>query len=496
MAWDDDAYYETELEIPSGRYGKLIAIPGGPGPSGPPGPQGPAGADSTVPGPQGEPGAGASTWDEVSDKPEGVPGGFPVLDGDGNVPAENLPDVYAATIVDSTEVGRAVVVAADEKAARTAIGPGGVDFIGVPTPEQFGGSSWVRKPGGGFEYKTDNNATYWALAGDIAVCDVRLYDFTVMLPAAPADGSQVTVKRTDKGEIYALTVKTQGADVFEHGPQTFRLRLPSQTVTFQYDAGVWRALDLSVALYRLALLQSPAEAVISRMAVPPTDARKQVITGLVNDLQVCGVWDKLDALFVFAAHDHQAALLNWKTSVVEDAVAVNAPVFTPDRGFTGDGATTYLDTNTQPSSYVRYKASDATLGVYTRTPVSLNRADIAMGSHAAVTPAAGTNIVVRVNSTNFFNGANGLDYSGLFAASRLPGADTGFVYKDGQPAGSGAQSAGIVPGTPAQFLRNGLTNYSTREVSAGFWGAGLTATEHADLNTALTIYLTAIGAAV
>jgi len=43
MAWDDDAYYETELEIPSGRYGKLIAIPGGPGPSGPVGPAGPAG---------------------------------------------------------------------------------------------------------------------------------------------------------------------------------------------------------------------------------------------------------------------------------------------------------------------------------------------------------------------------------------------------------------------------------------------------------------------
>jgi hypothetical protein len=133
MAWDDDAYYETELEIPSGRYGKLLAMPGGVGPAGPPGPPGPAGADSTVPGPQGEPGAGASTWDEVSDKPEGVPGGFPVLDGDGNVPAENLPDVYAATIVDSTEVGRAVVTAADQLAARKAVGtPLYIDVAAAP----------------------------------------------------------------------------------------------------------------------------------------------------------------------------------------------------------------------------------------------------------------------------------------------------------------------------------------------------------------------------
>jgi hypothetical protein len=43
-----------------------------------------------------------------------------VLDADGNVPAENLPDVYAASIVDSSEVGRAVVTAADELAARDA----------------------------------------------------------------------------------------------------------------------------------------------------------------------------------------------------------------------------------------------------------------------------------------------------------------------------------------------------------------------------------------
>jgi hypothetical protein len=78
MAWDDDAYYETELEIPSGRYGKLVAIPGGPGPSGPPGPEGPEGPASTVPGPAG---------------PQGIPG----LNGLSNYAAPAI-DVYGDSI--------------------------------------------------------------------------------------------------------------------------------------------------------------------------------------------------------------------------------------------------------------------------------------------------------------------------------------------------------------------------------------------------------------
>ena len=56
MSWDEDACYETSLDIPSGKYGKLIAIPGGPGPSGPAGPEGPVGPAGPV-GPEGPEGS-------------------------------------------------------------------------------------------------------------------------------------------------------------------------------------------------------------------------------------------------------------------------------------------------------------------------------------------------------------------------------------------------------------------------------------------------------
>jgi hypothetical protein len=90
MAWDDDAYYETELEIPSGKYGKLIAIPGGPGPSGPPGEKG----DTGEPGPAGPPGPAEGVEFQVN---KGVPDGYAPLDANGLVPEAHLPPVEVYT---------------------------------------------------------------------------------------------------------------------------------------------------------------------------------------------------------------------------------------------------------------------------------------------------------------------------------------------------------------------------------------------------------------
>ncbi len=90
-------------------------VDGAPGSDGAPGRDGVDGA----PGEKGD--TGPSSWAAIPDRPEGVPGGFPVLDAAGLVSAGNLPNVIAESIVDSTVVGRAVVVAADEVAARAAI---------------------------------------------------------------------------------------------------------------------------------------------------------------------------------------------------------------------------------------------------------------------------------------------------------------------------------------------------------------------------------------
>jgi hypothetical protein len=362
----------------------------------------------------------------------------------------------------------------------------GVNLISTPVSRQTGSAFY------------EPLSTYTASAGQVVPVDATFNDFTVKLPSAPPNGSVVTVQRVDAEPLRKVTVVRQGSDTINltGGQTSYTLAVPSQTAVFQFHGGVWRVIsDSSQPSKIFQVYGSPADRLISRMTLPPTDTRRQIIEALIADLSQCGVWDKLDALYLFAAHSAQAARLNWKSSTVADATSVNSPLFTVDRGFTGDGGTSFLDTNTPASEYVKYAANDATLGVYVRNSVSLNANDIASTPYSHITVGASNNIVVRVNSSTFFNGDNAGDRTGLFAASRLTGANTGFAYKDGQPAGSGAQSAGIESDIPFQFLRGGDV-FSTRQLAAGFWGAGLTAAEHSDLNTALAIYMTSIGAAV
>jgi hypothetical protein len=45
-----------------------------------------------------------------------------------------------------------------------------------------------------------------------------------------------------------------------------------------------------------------------------TDASGTPIDTLIANLKAQGVWEKLDALYVFAAEDAETAKINWKTS--------------------------------------------------------------------------------------------------------------------------------------------------------------------------------------
>lgn len=346
---------------------------------------------------------------------------------------------------------------------------------------------------------------YAAAAGEIVLCDTTYQGvgFTVSLPTTPRNMSTVTVFRIDEDPARTLTVKAEETDTFATGGNTVLVRR-SEVVVFQFSAGVWRAISSFRRQERLTN-PNPLDQLVSRMKVQPTSARLRIIDGLITDLQDCGVWDKLDALYLFAAHDVQAARLNWKSSVVRDAVSVNSPVFEVDRGFTGDGYSSYIDTNTNAvfqyvgvdyPLYVEYQATSATFGVYSRTGTSSAAIDASIVGGTALTTNSSDTFSARMNSNegNRVLVSNDGRAVGLFAATRS--GSTGYLYRDGVLKGSGTLGTAALPTTSANFLRGDLESLSARQLAAGFWGAALTETEHADLNIALSIYLSAIGAAV
>ena len=91
---------------------------------------------------------------------------------------------------------------------------------------------------------------------------------------------------------------------------------------------------------------------------------------LLNTLISSGVWAKLDTLFVLANDGGASfACINWKNPTGTKATLVNSPTFTSNAGFTGNGTSSYIDTNYNPSGSLNYKLNDASRYIYVKTDV-------------------------------------------------------------------------------------------------------------------------------
>lgn len=92
----------------------------------------------------------------------------------------------------------------------------------------------------------------------------------------------------------------------------------------------------------------------------------------VLDLKTSGIWSKLDLLALFATDgDSDFALINWKA--LNTMAAVNSPTFDTNQGFTGDGATAYIDTLIAPLTSVQYSLNSASFGYYTQNTISASQ---------------------------------------------------------------------------------------------------------------------------
>lgn len=83
-------------------------------------------------------------------------------------------------------------------------------------------------------------------------------------------------------------------------------------------------------------------------------------SNLLTALKAGGIWNKLDTFANFATDgSSNFALIDWKR--VSLLTAVNSPTFTTNEGFTGNGTSSYIDTNfnsvTQGVNYTQNNAS-------------------------------------------------------------------------------------------------------------------------------------------
>ena len=234
----------------------------------------------------------------------------------------------------------------------------------------------------------------------------------------------------------------------------------------------------------------------------PSAPQQKLQNQLVKDLKTAGVWSKLDSFANFATDgDSDFALIDWKRLIT--MTAANAPAFTDNQGFKGDGSSAYINTNFTPSTDgVNYALNSCSFGYYAFSVLDTGINNINIGSRTSVSPIRGLTYPRDLNETTLYINTNSTSGSTITTSSQLGIrhfsrvlSDKNEFYDDTGFVGSNTNSSNEFSQQPFYLLalnNEGTASFHTlTDMSFYFVGGDLTA-EHDDFNNALKTYMGAI----
>ncbi len=240
----------------------------------------------------------------------------------------------------------------------------------------------------------------------------------------------------------------------------------------------------------------------SRITDPGT-TRKNAYATLIDGLVADGVWSQLDALWILAADISGNAVVNLKSSSF--TLANNGATFTADRGYAGNGSTTYLDTGFNPSTAGGSFIQDsAHFSIWNRTtPGATSVVDMGVNG-----PATLCELFMQVGGKMYgrINDNTGSPTAGV-TVSDTPGH---YLTERADAATTRQYQNGTLVQTDTTNASNTLPNFnfyicagndsgsiffpSTDQIAAASIGGVLGATKAAALSGRLQTYMTAVGA--
>jgi hypothetical protein len=235
---------------------------------------------------------------------------------------------------------------------------------------------------------------------------------------------------------------------------------------------------------------------LAAMSVQPSSARKALINNAIIGLS--SVWSKLDLFYMMCAHDVQAAGLNWINPATFPLLPVNAPTFTVDSNYAGDGATSYLRTQYIPSvNGIAYTKDGASMGVASLNEVN---AGMDMGWFTAGTSSAYLSLRNAGNHSGRIHDSTTLSVAN--ASSKFVGGISRIAaasrrgYNNGTPVGIDAV-ASVALATGEFFIcgrnnDNTTVSYSTKQLCAAFVGGGLLQAEFTAISDAIRAFVNTI----
>ncbi len=222
----------------------------------------------------------------------------------------------------------------------------------------------------------------------------------------------------------------------------------------------------------------------------PSTSRQIKQNQLILDLKSAGIWNKLDVFYVYANDgSKEFATLNWKSPTQYQSTLVNSPTFTSDQGFTGDGVTSYIRTNFNPSTNgVNYQNNDASRGAYVRIPVSSQYVDgVANGNDLNHGFRIGTSQFNYINQDAGSVSPAAVYSTNANLKSIHTNSSTVTTIVDGTTVTTHTRTASAPPNFVYDVLRNN-NSYGSHQVSCYWLGAYLVA-ENTAFKTAFDTYL-------
>lgn len=211
---------------------------------------------------------------------------------------------------------------------------------------------------------------------------------------------------------------------------------------------------------------------------------------------------QFDRLWIHGLSNSIAARTSFVNSSSTAITAINSPNFAPGFGYTGDAASSYLDTNYNlTSSSVKYTQNNACIFLYSRTDVAIDRAD--MGA-VTTAPLALTQLLAMSATNSCVGDVNAVNNTstsvvnskGFYSLLRTASSGSS-IYKNGSVIGTGSISS-ILPDANLYLLArnlNGAPNFfSPRQISVS--GASSGAINQANFYSAVQALGTSIGWAV
>jgi hypothetical protein len=380
--------------------------------------------------------------------------------------------------------------------------------IGVGVPSGSGGSSGVGPPhlgliltlGGSQVTPTSTSpinftATFSQAASGFANGDILFTDSTA--------GGTLAASVTGGPTVYNVAVSgmaSGGSVIISCAPGAATSTvgsLPSSAATSPTVTWTGAAFDSATTAWEAAVIVNGGTV---------SGGRKTLVDNLIVGLKADGVWTKLDRLWILAAENTQSALTDLVATDL--ASAVNAPGFITDRGYTGNGSSSCIDTTYNPVTQgINYTLNSASLGAWTVTANTNSVSARAIGlcentfSSDADMISGGNaqNFYFLMNDTSFGATVDGNTGVGCYLGSRLSSANySKYLNGVASTATPYSVTSVSVPNQTFYLLaRNrvgvGAEAFSNEQLGAAYFGGGLSGTDATNLYNRLRTYMTVVG---